>query len=67
MQELIIAAAEQMKITELRLQQLWRRVQGAAASQASRQAEQAATADRRAGLVLSHVKGACTTLWHVGC
>ena len=45
--ELLIAAGEQMKITELRLRQLWEGKQTAAA--------------RRTGRVLAHVQGAA--LW----
>ena len=52
--ELMTAAKEQMKITELRLQKLV----ASQLQQASHEEEAGATAERRAGLVLNHLMGA---------
>lgn len=52
--ELLAAAKEQMKITELRLQKIVSRQ----AAQTKAQDQTAELADRRAGLVLNHLMGA---------
>ncbi len=52
--ELLAAATEQMKITELRLQKLVATQE----QQATQQADASVTAERRAGLVLNHIMGA---------
>lgn len=64
--ELLAAATEQMKITELRLHKLLASQQQQAASQS----DASMAAERRAGLVFNHLMGACgaqttgTDYWH---
>lgn len=56
-EELLAAATEQMKITELRLRKLVATQERGEAQKASA----TATAERRAGLVYNHLMGALTT------
>ena len=56
-EELLAAAAEQMKITELRLQKLI----SAQERHNAQQSNATATAERRAGLVFNHLMGAHMT------